>query len=90
MVKVVSVDAFLDFILAREPFCECCGKHLDMTIGSTDFAIDHFHDTGLLRGLLCNSCNLGLGTFNDDIATVLRAKKYLEQHHAKRNLPEMQ
>lgn len=85
-VKRVSVDEFLDFVLAREPFCECCGKALDMTIGSTDFAIDHFHDTGLLRGLLCNPCNLGLGSFNDDLATVVRAQRYLEHHHAKRNL----
>jgi len=89
-VKAVSIDQFLDFILAREPICECCGKALDMTIGSIDFAVDHFHDTGLLRGLLCNPCNLGLGSFNDDIGTVLRAKEYLEGHHAKRGLPEMQ
>jgi hypothetical protein len=89
LVRDVSIDDFLDFILQRKPFCECCGKALDMTIASTDFAIDHFHDTGLLRGLLCNPCNLGIGSFNDDISTLIRAKQYLERHHAKRNLPEV-
>lgn len=80
----VSIERFLDFILSKKPFCECCNKRLDMSVDSIDFAIDHFHDTGLLRGLLCNDCNLGIGSFSDDVATLARAKKYLERHHAKR------
>ena len=80
----VTIDEFLDFVLSRQHICECCGKSLDMRVGSTDFAIDHFHDSGRLRGLLCNPCNLALGSFGDDAATVARAKEYLEHHHAKR------
>lgn len=40
-------------------------------------AIDHCHSTGAVRGLLCNSCNKGLGFLNDDIEMLKRAIIYL-------------
>ena len=39
--------------------------------------VDHCHTRDYLRGLLCRSCNLGLGHFNDSPARVLRAAIYL-------------
>ena len=44
VMTAVTIDEFLDFVLSRQLICECCGKSLDMRVGSTDFAIDHFHD----------------------------------------------
>jgi hypothetical protein len=40
--------------------------------------IDHCHDTGVVRGLLCNGCNAGLGHFRDNEAVLLTAAWYLE------------
>lgn len=88
-VAKVPVEEFLDFILSRPPKCECCNRDLDMTVSSIDFAIDHFHDTGRLRGLLCNDCNLGIGSFQDSIAVLKAAKRYLESHHAKRDVSKV-
>lgn len=40
--------------------------------------IDHDHETGRIRGLLCWPCNTALGAFNDSKALLLRAIDYIE------------
>lgn len=42
--------------------------------------IDHCHQTGKVRGLLCSNCNTGLGRFKDCKKNLLRAVLYLIKH----------
>lgn len=39
--------------------------------------LDHDHTTRQVRGLLCHSCNKGLGCFQDDIMRMAKAMRYL-------------
>lgn len=42
--------------------------------------IDHCHETGIARGLLCRNCNLGLGLFKDNKKILGRAIFYLNTY----------
>lgn len=44
--------------------------------------IDHDHETGFVRKALCYKCNAGLGMFDDDYDTLLRAACYVLVHKA--------
>jgi len=39
--------------------------------------VDHCHNSGKIRGLICNKCNQGLGLFNDCPETIINAAFYL-------------
>lgn len=48
-------------------------------------AVDHCHDTGLVRGLLCVECNTGIGKLREDTAILRSAIRYLETNAALSN-----
>jgi hypothetical protein len=47
--------------------------------GSSRFMVDHCHETGRVRGLLCTRCNRALGLLGDSRELFLRAVEYLHQ-----------
>ncbi len=57
--------------------CAICG--VGQWDHKTRFAVDHCHTTGKIRGLLCTSCNLGLGKFKDNLNTLENAIDYIKR-----------
>lgn len=74
-----------DLLLQKQGgVCAICGQpeRLKSTNGSgeiaKDLSVDHCHDTGQIRGLLCRSCNFALGHMEDDPHRFRVAAQYLE------------
>ena len=45
-------------------------------------SVDHDHETGRIRGLLCSSCNIAIGLLGDNACGVRKALDYLEGEDA--------
>lgn len=57
------------------PICKCNLKELD----TKKIHVDHDHETKVVRGVLCNYCNVGLGHFKDDAKLLQSAINYLTE-----------
>jgi len=62
-------------ILLLKTNCDLCGKEFNKL--KKEPKIDHCHDTNKVRGVLCSSCNTGLGLLGDNVDSLLIAIKYI-------------
>lgn len=71
-----------DMFLAQDGCCAICRQPETATRNGVlkALAVDHCHETGEIRGLLCVACNTGIGKFKDNRQTMLAAVKYLDKH----------
>lgn len=78
----VSLQDYLVMHLAQNGKCAICEQpETQMRGGKVKaLAVDHCHDTGAIRGLLCCDCNQAIGKLKDDRNILLAAIKYLDKH----------
>jgi hypothetical protein len=76
----ITPDKFLEMLEKQEGKCKiCCTKPTTQR----GLHVDHCHESGIVRGLLCHGCNVALGSMKDDPEILLKAVEYLRSHHGK-------
>jgi len=73
----ITIDEYDALLEAQDGCCAVCGTLYPGKQGR--FCVDHDHTTGKIRGLLCATCNLGLGHFQDDVERLQLAIDYLNK-----------
>ena len=73
----ITQEDFDRMLAEQEAVCALCGG--PPTRGHKRLCVDHSHETGRVRGLLCHSCNLGIGKLNDDPTLLRKAADYVER-----------
>lgn len=69
--------------------CQICGnEEKSVTRHGKDkmrlLSIDHDHETGMIRGIICSNCNRAIGLMGDSVELLRKAALYLEVKHATR------
>lgn len=79
-------DSYLEMYNNQKGCCDICGKFLDLDskMKTERPYVDHCHESGKVRSLLCQHCNSGLGHFKESPLSLLKAIQYLEKHNALR------
>lgn len=70
----VSFEEYSNLFKIQNNQCAICGGE---ETRNKILSLDHSHETKKIRGLLCSSCNSGLGFFKDSPGLLLKAIKYL-------------
>lgn len=70
----ITDQEFQAMLLAQSNRCAIC-QNVFKTSKSTH--VDHCHNTGRVRGLLCHDCNTGIGKLRDSVDLLQRAIDYL-------------
>lgn len=75
----ITVGQYNEMVAAQHGVCAICGK--PPKDGGRRLSIDHCHETNVIRGLLCDAHNIGLGMFHDSITELQSAIDYLQRSH---------
>lgn len=80
----MTLEEYDELLKTQNFVCAICGlpetQHSNKKGKVDSLRVDHDHDTGKIRGLLCSRCNFGLGHFQDDKKLLNKAINYLKKH----------
>jgi hypothetical protein len=79
----ITVDEYHDLVEKQNSLCAICGEPefvKDQHGKTRSLAVDHDHETGSVRGLLCTNCNKMLGHGKDSPTILTNAIDYLKKH----------
>mgnify|MGYP001496370973 CR=1 FL=1 len=74
----ITLDDYNNLLEKQNYKCAICGRNFKDAIKG--LYIDHNHETGKIRGLLCLQCNSAIGMLNENINTLTKAISYLKDN----------
>lgn len=76
----INLDDYELFINKQNGCCKICNIHVSQINKKHKkyLCVDHCHKTKLIRGLLCDKCNRGIGLLQDNHEILLSAYNYLK------------
>jgi len=79
----ITPEDYDEMLDAQNGVCAICGKQ-ETAVNNTGktvkrLAVDHDHDTGAIRGLLCTRCNTAIGCLLEDEEIILGALSYIRE-----------
>ena len=78
----IDGDEYDRMMNEQNGLCAICGSDQKKNRGHT-LAVDHCHHSGIVRGLLCHTCNRAIGMLGDNTLLLAKALKYLSKHEVK-------
>lgn len=78
----ITIEQYNEMLIRQDGVCAICRSEETRTRAGTIRAlcVDHDHETGAVRGLLCGLCNCLLGYAQDDRTRLLAAVNYLKEN----------
>ena len=73
----ITLQDYDSLLASQNSVCASC---LGVNKSGRRLAVDHNHDTGAVRGLLCIDCNLALGLLKDSPEITGRMAEYIRKH----------
>lgn len=77
----LTPDQYDAMLASQAGRCAACGSTDNGDPRFDTFSIDHDHETGAVRGLLCSPCNRAMGQVGDDPDRLMSLVAYLLQRH---------
>jgi hypothetical protein len=74
----LSPEEYDKLVEDQDGKCYICGN--EANYNGKPLYVDHCHDSGKVRKLLCQHCNSGLGMFRDNPELLIKAADYLKEH----------
>lgn len=78
----LTAGQFAIMVAVQDGQCAACFRTLtfEWPASKTTAAVDHDHQTGRVRSILCMRCNLAVGQLEDDPTRAYAAAEYLQRH----------
>jgi len=73
----MTLEQYTAQVLKQKGVCAICGR---VNRAGRRLVVDHDHETGKVRELLCDPCNLVLGYMEDNVARLQAAISYVHKH----------